>query len=48
MFFKLSGNSEEKRKKERNGLYKVYMIGWNENREKTGNCHSAPTLSPNI
>ena len=30
-FFKLSGNSEEKRKKERNGIYKG-LIDWSENR----------------
>ena len=32
MFFKLSGNSEEKRKKERNGIYKG-LIDWSENRK---------------
>ena len=31
-FFKLSGNSEEKRKKERNGIYKG-LIDWSENRK---------------
>ena len=31
-FFKLSGHSEEKRKKERNGIYKG-LIDWSENRK---------------
>ena len=31
-FFKLSGNSEEKRKKERNSIYKG-LIDWSENRK---------------
>ena len=31
-FFKLSGNSEGKRKKERNGIYKG-LIDWSENRK---------------